>query len=196
MKRPIVTSLIGLTLLFICIQNVGGLMIWSAATCRRFLSAAASERWMKSGDKSPQSKSRPRQTAFAARQAISPQNRGWREFGGNSDNTHYSSLGQINRNNVKQLEVAWSYESGDAFDGSEMQCNPIVIDRVVYATTPRQRVIALDGATGKLLWSFDPNDGQVPRGAIRSRGLMYWEAGSDRRIYVGARNWLIALDAS
>jgi quinoprotein glucose dehydrogenase len=125
-----------------------------------------------------------------------PENRGWREFGGNPDNTHYSSLDQINRNNVKQLEVAWTWDSGDAFSGSEMQCNPIVIGRVVYATTPRLRVIALDGATGKLLWSFDPNERQKPGGAIRSRGLMYWEAGSDRRIYVGARHWLIALDAA
>lgn len=130
------------------------------------------------------------------RESAMPHNLGWREFGGNPDNTHYSSLDQINRNNVKQLEVAWTYDSGDAFDGSEMQCNPIVIGRVVYATTPRLRVIALDGATGKLLWSFDPNDGQQPRGAIRSRGLMYWEAGSDRRIYAGVKHWLIALDAA
>src|ERR1044071_7537624 len=81
----------------------------------------------------------------------------WRRFGGASDNIHYSTLSQINRSNVDKLEVAWTFDTGDAFRGSEMQCNPIIIDGMMYATTPKVRVIALYAATGKLLWSFDPN---------------------------------------
>ena len=69
--------------------------------------------------------------------------------------------------NVQKLKVAWTFDTGDEFKGSEMQCNPIVVDGVLYATTPKLRVIALDAATGKLRWSFDPNDG--PQGDARKR---------------------------
>src|SRR5205814_7892626 len=71
------------------------------------------------------------------------------------------------------------------------QCNPIVIGGVLYATTPRLRVIALDAANGKLLWSFDPNEGKKVMGKYRNRGLAYWRG----RIFVTARNFLFALDA-
>ena len=54
--------------------------------------------------------------------------------------------------------MAWTYDSHDAFKGSEMQSNPIVVDGVLYATTPKLRVIALDAATGREIWSFDPKD--------------------------------------
>src|SRR5256885_2821702 len=69
--------------------------------------------------------------------------------------THYSTLKQINRKNVAKLERAWQFDSGDEFEGSEIECNPIVLDGVLYATTPKLRVIALDAATGKLRWEFD-----------------------------------------
>src|SRR6266700_6542456 len=81
----------------------------------------------------------------------------WSHYGGGPDNTHYSTLNQINRRNVSQLRVAWSFDTGDAFAGSEMECNPIVVDGVLFATTPKLRAIALDAATGQLKWSFDPN---------------------------------------
>jgi quinoprotein glucose dehydrogenase len=119
----------------------------------------------------------------------------WRQVGGGPDNIHYSRLKQINRGNVKTLKVAWRYDSGDAFAGSEMQCNPITIDDSLYATTPSLRVIALEAATGKLRWSFDPNEGKKPLGKMRNRGLAYWEGASDRRIYLGFQHWLYALDA-
>lgn len=120
---------------------------------------------------------------------------GWPSYGGGNEQIRYSSLKQINRSNVSQLKLAWRYDTGDAFEGSEMQCNPIVRHGVLYATTPRLRVIALDAATGKLLWSFDPNPpGEKPR-HIRNRGLMYWESGEDRRVYVSSRHWFYAIDA-
>src|SRR5215204_2675589 len=81
----------------------------------------------------------------------------WPVYGGTTDNTRYSTLDQITPANVKQLQVAWTYETHDEFPGSEMQSNPVVVDGVLYATTPKLRVIALDAATGRELWTFDPN---------------------------------------
>ena len=96
----------------------------------------------------------------AQRPKSAPAYRGWTMFGGGEENIHYSTLSQITRANVGQLQVAWSYDSGDAYDNSENQCNPIIVDGVLYATTPRLRVVALDAATGKERWSFDPNEGR------------------------------------
>ncbi len=121
--------------------------------------------------------------------------RDWQVRGGGPESIRYSALDQINRANVRQLQVAWTYDTGDAFQGSELQCNPIVIDGVLYATTPKLRVIALDAATGELRWSFDPFEGLGAPGKTRNRGVSYWEAGDDRRIFVPARQFLYALDA-
>jgi len=120
-----------------------------------------------------------------------PDYRSWKVYGGGPENIRYSRLNQINRDNVKRLEVAWTFDTGDASPGSEMQCNPIVVDGTLFATTPKLRVIALDAATGKLLWSFDPNEGRKAVGKSRNRGLAYWEG----RIYVTARHFLYSLDA-
>ena len=76
-------------------------------------------------------------------------------FGGGPDNIHYSSLDQINRENVHSLQVAWTFDSGDQHPKSEMECNPIVVDGVLYATTPNGDVVALDAASGGLHWRFD-----------------------------------------
>ncbi len=126
-----------------------------------------------------------------------PSYREWRQFGGGPENIHYSTLDQITRDNVNQLEVAWTYDSGDAFEGSEMQCNPIVVDGVMYATTPKLRVIALDAATGELKWSFDPNVERVRLGKMRNRGVMYWRdpVSGDEHIYFGFRQYFYSLDA-
>ena len=86
----------------------------------------------------------------------------WPVYGGGTDNTHYSKLDQITPANVSRLQVAWTYETHDEFAGSEMQANPIVVDGVLYATTPKLRVFALDAATGRELWSFDANNGRPP----------------------------------
>jgi quinoprotein glucose dehydrogenase len=119
----------------------------------------------------------------------------WEVYGGGPENIRYSALRQIHRGNIQRLQVAWTYDTGDAHPDSEMQCNPIVVDGVLYATTPRLRVIALDAATGKLRWSFDPFDGRAPRGRFRNRGLTWWAEGEDRRLFVAARHFLYALDA-
>ncbi len=122
--------------------------------------------------------------------------RTWQVYGGGWDGIRYSSLEQIHRGNVAQLRTAWIYDTGDAFEGSEMQCNPIVIDGVLYGTSPKLRVFALDAATGQEIWSFDPHGGKLVTGKMRNRGLTYWEDGRDRRILVVVRQWLYALDAA
>ena len=122
--------------------------------------------------------------------------REWTMFGGGPENIHYTTLDEISPDNVKELQVAWTYDTGDAFPGSEMQCNPIVVDGMLYATSPKMRVFALDAATGKPLWSFDPLEGRKPLGKTRNRGVTYWESGEERRVFFVFRHWLYALDAS
>ncbi len=120
--------------------------------------------------------------------------RDWRVAGG-ANNIHYSALDQINRSNVNRLRIAWRFDSHDEFEGSEMQCNPIIIDGVLYATTPRLRVLALDAATGKLIWDFDAHRGEQVHEKQRNRGLNYWSDGKDARIFVGIDQYLYALNA-
>ncbi|MEZ5400223.1 MAG: PQQ-binding-like beta-propeller repeat protein [Bryobacteraceae bacterium] len=121
--------------------------------------------------------------------------REWEEYGGGAENIRYSRLDQINRANVHKLKVAWKYETGDSFRGSEMQCNPVIVDGVLYATSPKLRVIALDAATGKLRWSHDPSAGRGGKRRVRNRGVTYWRAGGDRRIFVTWEHELVALHA-
>jgi quinoprotein glucose dehydrogenase len=116
---------------------------------------------------------------------------GWPVNGG-VDNIRFSTLKQINRDNVKQLAVAWSYASHDEFEGSEMQSNPIVVDGVLYATTPKMRVIALDAASGKEIWSFNPAGPGDTQRRFRHRGVTVYKD----RLFVTYRNWLWALNRS
>jgi quinoprotein glucose dehydrogenase len=119
----------------------------------------------------------------------------WPHYGGTPDQIRYSRLTQITRANVGSLRVAWTYDTRDAFQGSEMQCQPVVAHGVLYATSPKLRVFALNAATGAELWTFDPYKGMTTPTRTRIRGLMYWERGRERRIYFAARHWLYALDA-
>ncbi|MGA2136050.1 MAG: PQQ-binding-like beta-propeller repeat protein [Bryobacteraceae bacterium] len=121
--------------------------------------------------------------------------REWPVYGGGPGSTRYSSLDQINRDNVARLAVAWTYDTGDAFPDSEMECNPIVVHGVLYATTPKLRLIALDAATGKLRWSFDPRQNDRSFGKARNRGVTYWAGGEEQRIFFAAGHWLYAVDA-
>ena len=113
----------------------------------------------------------------------------WPSYGGVPENTHYSGLAQINRDNVKQLAVAWSYDTGE--EGG-LQTSPVIVDGVLYGLTPTQKVLALEAATGKQLWKFDSG----VNGSQPNRGLAYWAGGEDKRILVGALNFLYALDAA
>jgi quinoprotein glucose dehydrogenase len=112
----------------------------------------------------------------------------WPAYGGH-DGTHYSSLSQINRDNVKNLVVAWKYDTGEK---GGIEANPIVVGKVLYTTTPGRSVIALDAATGELIWKFKSD----LEGSVLSRGVSYWTDGHQSRIFAGARNYLYALDAA
>jgi quinoprotein glucose dehydrogenase len=118
----------------------------------------------------------------------------WPAYGGGADEIRYSRLDQINRQNVGKLQVAWAFETGDAFDGSEFQCNPLVVDGVLYATTPKSNVVALDAATGDLKWRFEPGQGVKVIGKVRNRGLTYWSEGADARIFSSWRQYLYSID--
>ncbi len=119
----------------------------------------------------------------------------WKVYHGGPENIHYSSLNQINRDNVHQLKVAWTFDTGDAFQGSELQCNPVIANGMLYATSPRARLFALDAATGKVRWKFDPHRGEQTSGFFRIRGVTYWEFGKDRRIFYAVRPYLYAINA-
>jgi quinoprotein glucose dehydrogenase len=114
----------------------------------------------------------------------------WPVYGGSEDHTHYTTLSQISPANVKQLKVAWTYDTKDSFAGSEMQANPIVIDGVMYATTPKLHVIALNAATGVPIWRFDPNNGAPPASRFRHRGVVV----TGDRVLFNYRNRLYALN--
>jgi quinoprotein glucose dehydrogenase len=112
----------------------------------------------------------------------------WSYYGGAPENDHYSSLKQINRSNVRQLAVAWSFDTGE--EGG-LQTSPLEVGGMLYGITPTQKVFALDAATGKLFWKFDSGI----RGTQPARGLAYWTDGKDKRILVGVMNFVYALDA-
>ena len=124
-----------------------------------------------------------------------PEHRTWQIYGGDAAQTRYSSLDQIDRESVDRLHVAWTFDTGD--EGPTIECNPIVIDRVMYLTSPLLKVIALDAATGSEHWRFDPfQDYQGPDyWRYVSRGLTYWSDARDRRIFVAAGPYVHALDA-
>ncbi|HCX75325.1 MAG TPA: pyrrolo-quinoline quinone, partial [Algoriphagus sp.] len=121
----------------------------------------------------------------------------WAHYGGPADASRYSSLAQITKENVSQLEVAWVYHTEDAGERSQIQCQPIVINGILYGTTPKLNVFALDAATGQEIWRFDPFTvlGGENSWAGTNRGVSYWEKGNDKRILFGAGNWLMAVDA-
>ena len=119
----------------------------------------------------------------------------WTVYGGDPGFSHYSRLDQINRNNVDELEVAWTYDSGDAYPDSELQANPIIIGSNLYAVTPQLKTFALNAATGEPIWSFDPAHGDGGR-VNGSRGVSYWTDGTAERIFTVFTQYLYALDAT
>ena len=122
--------------------------------------------------------------------------REWRTYLGDLASTQSSPVDQIHRENVARLEVAWTYDSRDAAPpsgGSQIQFNPLVVKGVLYGASPVMRLFALDAATGRELWSFQP-DVDVPSFSS-TRGAVYWEDGADERIVLGAGPYLFAVDA-
>jgi quinoprotein glucose dehydrogenase len=119
----------------------------------------------------------------------------WAEYNSDGNRSHYSPLAEISAANVQNLKRAWTYASGGADtvgNRSQMQCNPIVIDGVLYGVSAGTQAFAVHAATGKELWKTNLTD----NGGTTSRGLTYWAEGTERVIFFGAGRWLYALDAA
>ncbi|MCJ8165036.1 PQQ-binding-like beta-propeller repeat protein [Pontibacter sp. E15-1] len=129
---------------------------------------------------------------------------GWHTYAGSVDGNRYSSNTSINTANVAQLQVAWTYSTHDKNpdNRSQLQCNPIVVNGVLYGTSPKLKLFALDAATGKQRWLFDPykvsgtDEDETPAMHV-SRGVAYWQS-EDRqqqRILYAVGPRLYAIDA-
>ena len=122
----------------------------------------------------------------------------WPGYLGGPETSQFSLLKQITRNNVTDLKVAWVYNSGDADpkNRSQIQCNPIIIDGVLYGTSPALKLFALDAATGQEKWVFSPLDKEYDMfGAGVNRGVAYWSDGVEKRILYTVKSFLFAVDA-
>lgn len=127
--------------------------------------------------------------------------REWPHVGGDGGGQKHSPLDQINRDNVRRLEVAWTFDTADWSDGSELpsrsalEATPLVIDGVLYVPSPFSRLFALDAESGEQHWVFDPAiDKAVPRNLYVNRGVSSWSDGKSRRIFLGdieGRLWAI-----
>ena len=115
----------------------------------------------------------------------------WSDYGGAADSAQYSALRQIDRSNVKRLEVAWIYPTGD---GRRYLFNPIVADGLLYVLARNNSIVALDASTGKELWVYAPDPAAS---IITNRGINYWESKdrTDRRLLFAANHFLQAIDA-
>jgi quinoprotein glucose dehydrogenase len=113
----------------------------------------------------------------------------WREYLGGPERNHYSPLDQITKENVSQLKVAWEYHT---LDSGQIQCNPLIVDGVLYGMTATTRPFALDAATGKEIWKGKKESSDS---YSTSRGVAYWESGDDKRILFTRGAWLYAVDA-
>ena len=127
----------------------------------------------------------------------------WSYYGQDAGGSRYSTLKQINDHNVAQLQPAWTFRTGEletyagtyALQKAAFECTPILIGRTLYVTTPSDRVIAVDAATGMSRWVYDPkvnlhND----HSEITNRGVAWWKGG---RVFIGTIDGrLIALDTA
>ncbi|HEY9487142.1 MAG TPA: PQQ-binding-like beta-propeller repeat protein, partial [Chryseosolibacter sp.] len=129
-------------------------------------------------------------------QSTVDENRTWSVYKADAQSSSYSPLKYINRDNVRGLKLAWAFHPNDARTGSRpgnAECNPIIIDGIMYATSARHRLYAIDAATGKQRWAYDPFGGGEGGGIYR--GVTYWEDGADKRILYTAGDNLFAQDA-
>jgi quinoprotein glucose dehydrogenase len=126
----------------------------------------------------------------------------WRTYGGDLGNTRYAPLDQINAANFNKLDIAWRFKTDNLGPRPEtnLESTPLMANGVLYSTAGTRRdVVALDAATGELLWVRGENEGRradVAPQKLSGRGLAYWTDGREERLlYVTAGYRLIALDA-
>jgi quinoprotein glucose dehydrogenase len=111
----------------------------------------------------------------------------WLHYGGNANGDRYSTLSEIHRENVDQLELVWKFDAGTG----GLQTQPLVIDGVLYAYTTNQDVVAIDASNGTLRWRSNSRSSSWQP----VRGLSFWQSGESRRVFASAEHYLYALDA-
>ena len=141
---------------------------------------------------------------FAACKSKKQEHTTWENYGGNKENNHYSSLTQIDTNNVAQLQLAWEYHTKDNEAMTQIQVNPIVVDDILYGVSPKLKLFALDAATGEQKWLFNPVD--TTTRDVKGfgyfmfnvcRGVTYYSDGeNNRRIFFAASSSLFCIDAN
>jgi quinoprotein glucose dehydrogenase len=135
--------------------------------------------------------------------STAPEYKTWRVTGGSKENNRYSTLDQFDSTNVAGLQVTWVYHTKDAdtVNHSQIQCNPIVVDGVMFGTTPKLKLFAINAATGEEKWVFDPQQGDNLNQRSRfimnnNRGVTYWANDTTSRIFFTAGANLYSVDAT
>jgi quinoprotein glucose dehydrogenase len=120
----------------------------------------------------------------------------WAVYLGDKSASHYSWLDQINTANVVRLENVWEYHTGGDISSnhSQIQCNPLIIDGILYGTTPDLQLFALNAATGVPVWQFNP-DPEKKHGMNVNRGVAFWNDGKDRRILFSSGPYMYAVNS-
>jgi quinoprotein glucose dehydrogenase len=129
-------------------------------------------------------------SAPAQARAEKPAYTTWADYGGAADSMQYSALAQVNKTNVKQLELAWSWPVPGP--SGRFGFNPVVVDNVMYVLGESNCIVALNAVTGKQIWSH-----HVAGGSPGNRGINYWEGKDrkDRRLIYGVGNNLREINA-
>lgn len=101
----------------------------------------------------------------------------WNHYLGDPSRSHFSSLTQIDTNNIKNLELAWSYKSGGLQEGrtTQIQTNPLIIDNILYGVNASMEIFAINADTGGEIWKYSPS-AKDNTGLGLNRGLSYWKS--------------------
>lgn len=138
-------------------------------------------------------------SAISIHKALNNEDTDWANYGGDSGGSRYSSLSQINTSNVKSLKVAWEYDTGEEVDLKRpmaTQCQPIVIDGILYGTSSKHKLFAINADSGAAIWQYDPyEDSQLSPRYHPMRGLCFWQKNGNKRILYTVGDQLIAIDA-
>jgi quinoprotein glucose dehydrogenase len=121
----------------------------------------------------------------------------WEHYGGDEGASRYSPLSRLTRSNVARLKPAWTHACGDAMQrpATTIECTPLVVDGVMYLTSARLQVRALNAATGEPKWNYNPLAGSRRASGV-NRGLTHFADGKDRRVYAAIQDKLYCLRAA
>ncbi len=118
----------------------------------------------------------------------------WNVYHGDKTASHYSSLDQINKHNINDLKLTWTWEADDQAASTTIQCNPIIIKNRMFIISPGLKLIALQADTGVELWRYDNFQEEIKGGT--SRGVAYWTDGKEERIFYACGSFLLAINAA